>query len=131
MKKLILSLALLAGAATVSSANSLRIMNLSACSFFVGTYEGNGYVYVTPGFDMTYVDPSTVPSSTAPATATFSAASVRRDNFPDGFGIGTAPQVTHRSSTDINDYPACHGGTAYDAYWNVNPSSGDVVLLIF
>ncbi|PSK95166.1 hypothetical protein [Taibaiella chishuiensis] len=127
MKKLCLSLAFVAGFAAVSSANTLRILNLSSCPFFVGTI-GNGYVYATPGFNNLYSDPSAVPSSTAPATAIFSEASVQRDYFPDGFGVSIAQP--YRSSTDINDYPACHGGTAYDVYWNYNPITLDAVLLI-
>lgn len=131
MKKLLLSCALLAGAAVSSFANQLTVLNNTNCSFFISLYEGGGEVYATPGFNDMYVDPSVVPSSTAPPTATFYAAAIRRDNFPDGFGVGTAPlNVQFRSSTDINDYPACHNGTAYNVFWNYNQNTGTVVLLI-
>lgn len=130
MKRIFLFLVLAMGV-VLTHAGTLTVMSFSPCSYFVNIAEGNGSLYVTNGFYNVYPDPSTVPGSTAPSTASFTGAAIRRDNFPDGFGVGTPPLgVIHRSSSDINDYPACNSGLAYDVYWNINPMSGDIILLI-
>lgn len=130
MKKIFLSLALLLGS-VATFANQLTVLSFSSCNFFVHLYDGGGDIYVTNGFSATYADPSAVPNSTAPPTATFHGAAIQRDYFPDGFAVGTAPTYQqYFNSSFINDFPACSPPAGYDVYWNVNPLTGNIVLLI-
>lgn len=133
MKKIFLSLALLT-ATVMSYANPINIINLTGCSYFVALYAGQGEVYVTPGYNNSFADPSQVPNSTAPSTATFTGASIIRDGFPDGFGVGDAPapQSVVSGNTSINDYPTCYSNTGlpYTVSW-IGGNGNPVVLLIF
>lgn len=126
IKKCLFSIALLMASVGLH-ANQLIVMNFTPCSYFVDLFEG-GRIYVTPGYNVTFSDPSQVGAG-APATGTFMSATVRRDNYPDAIGVGSAPMYPQQAMTSdvINDYPACNFGNAYGAYWN---ASGDVVLLI-
>lgn len=130
MKKFCLSLVFAIGS-VMTFANNLTIMSFSPCSYFIQLDEGGGQIYAPAFYSGSFANPSLVPGSTAASTATFIGAGIRRDDFPDGFGVGTAPLgQPHRSSTEINDYPACNSGLSYDVYWNANPNTGDIVLLI-
>ncbi len=65
LKKLLLSLSLLV-ATVATHANTLTILNLTGCAYFVDLNEG-GRVYVTPISSTFFADPSQVGAG-APAT---------------------------------------------------------------
>ncbi len=126
LKKLLLSLSLLV-ATVATHANTLTILNLTGCAYFVDLNEG-GRVYVTPISSTFFADPSQVGAG-APATGTFIAATVLRDGYADAIGVGRAPMYPQQvmSSDVVGDFPACNSGNSYAAHWNDN---GNIVLLI-
>ncbi len=97
LKKLLLSLSLLV-ATVATHANTLTILNLTGCAYFVDLNEG-GRVYVTPISSTFFADPSQVGAG-APATGTFIAATVLRDGYADAIGVALQdwiPAIVTRS----------------------------------
>lgn len=133
MKKVMLSLLLVALCAIGSYANTLQVMNFTYCNYTISTQ--GGYIYVTPsgtaGANQSYASPNNLANGpSAPVSGTFSAAKVARDgNWAYQLNVGTSGATSAVSST-VGDLPACNSGLAYTVTWNTN-TAGNVVMLIF
>lgn len=143
MKKILLSLSLIAGAAISTHANSILFINMLPCTFnfgvngVVGTDVFGGNNVMIPTGSTPFADPSQLPNVGYTGTAPLSSGTIKLiKGYPlvteASFVIGEAPTYpTVFNSGAVGSFPVCNSGVSYTATWSQGTPGGNIVVLIF